>query len=97
MLRASVTSVVDFCFRRAWWVIVVALALVVGAGDYAVQHFTIHTAVDDRISPDIPWAQRALHCASEFPERGILVVVDAPTPENAEQAASQSSADVQHG
>jgi uncharacterized protein len=92
MLRSSITGVVDFCVRRAWWVIVVALALVVGAGDYAARHFAIHTDVNDLISPDLPWAQRALHYAREFPEQGILVVVDAPTPENAEQAATKLAA-----
>jgi uncharacterized protein len=92
MLKSSITAVVDFCVRRAWWVIVVALALVVGAGDYAAQHFAIHTDVNDLISPDLPWAQRALRYAREFPERDILVVVDAPTPENAEQAATKLAA-----
>ena len=89
MLRSSITGVVDFCVRRPWWVIIVALALVVGAGDYAARHFAIHTDVNDLISPDLPWAQRALHYARELPERDILIVVDAPTPENAEQAITK--------
>jgi uncharacterized protein len=89
MLRSSITSVVDLCVRRAWWVIVVALALAAGAGDYAARHFAIHTDVNDLISPNLPWAQRALQYAKEFPQRDILVVIDASTPENAEQAASR--------
>ena len=89
MLRSSITSVVDLCVRRAWWVIVVALALAAGAGDYAARHFAIHTDVNDLISPNLPWAQRALQYAKEFPQRDILLVIDASTPENAEQAASR--------
>jgi uncharacterized protein len=91
MLRSSITRIVDLCVRRSWWVIVVAiaLALAVGAGDYTARHFAIHTDVNDRISPDLPWAQRALRYASEFPQREILVVINAPTPEHAEQAASK--------
>jgi uncharacterized protein len=89
MLRSSITSVVDLCVRRAWWVIVVALALAAGTGDYAARHFAIHTDVNDLISPNLPWAQRALQYAKEFPQRDILVVIDASTPENAEQAASR--------
>jgi len=89
MLRSSITGIVDLCVRRAWWVIVVALALAVGAGDYGARHFAIHTDVNDLISPHLPWAQRALQYAKEFPQWDILVVIDAPTPENAEQAASK--------
>jgi uncharacterized protein len=92
MLGSSITAVVDFCVRRSWWVIVVALALAVGASDYAARHFAIHTDVNDLISPDLPWAQRALHYAREFPERAILIVVDAPTPENVEQATTKLAA-----
>jgi uncharacterized protein len=89
MLRSSITGIVDLCVRRAWWVIIVALVLALGAGDYAVRHFAIHTDVNDLISPHLPWAQRALQYAKEFPQRDILVVIGAPTPENAEQAASK--------
>ena len=89
MLRSSITAVVDFCVRRAWWVIVVGLALAVGAGHYAARHFAIHTDVNDLISPHLPWAQRALQYTREFSERAILVVVDAPTPEKVEQATTK--------
>jgi len=89
MLRSSITGIVDLCVRRAWWVIVIALVLAVGAGDYAARHFAIHTDVNDLISPHLPWAQRALQYAKQFSQRDIVVVIDAPTPENAEQAASK--------
>src|SRR5436853_228203 len=44
---------------------------------------------DDLLSPDLPWAQRGLQYARDFPQRDILVVVDAPTPEIAEQSTTR--------
>jgi hypothetical protein len=50
MLRSSITGIVDLCVRRAWRVIIVALVLALGAGDYAVRHFAIHTDVNDQVA-----------------------------------------------
>src|SRR5207245_512409 len=41
------------------------------------------------ISPGLPWAQRVKTFLRAFPQREILVVVDAPTPELVEQAANR--------
>lgn len=65
-----------------------ALALTIGAGVYAARNFRIHTDIRDLISPELPWAQRALRYTQDFPQRDIIAVVDAPTPELADQAAS---------
>jgi uncharacterized protein len=90
MLTSSpIITVVDFCIRRPWWIIALAVALAAGAGLYTAKHFAIKTDINDLISPDLPWMQRAMRYAEAFPERDILVVVDAPTPEIVEKATSE--------
>jgi uncharacterized protein len=92
MLRSSIVRIVAACTRRPWWVIAVALVLGVLTSLYAATHFRIKTDVDALISPDLPWAQRAHAYARSFPQHPILAVVDAPTPELADQAAAKLEA-----
>ncbi len=89
MLRSSIARIVALCTRYPWWVIAFALVLGILTSLYAATHFKIKTDVDALISPDLPWAQRAQAYAKGFPERPILVVVDAPTPELADQASAK--------
>src|SRR6516225_228267 len=89
MLNSAIVRVVGLCVMRPWWTIAVALALAAASSVYAVNHFAIKTDINDLISPDLPWAQRALHYKKDFPDWKIIVVVDAPTPENAERATAK--------
>src|SRR2546425_10040302 len=89
MLKSSIIRVVDLCVRRPWWIIALSLGLCAGSGVYAARHFAIKTDINDLLSPDLPWAQRGLQYAKDFPQREILAVVDAPTPEIAEQATTR--------
>jgi hypothetical protein len=90
MLKSSVVRVVDFSTRHAFWVIALILALALGSAAYAMRHFAIRTDVTDLFPPDLPWTRRALDFMRAFPQPGILVVVDAPTPEFAEEASTNS-------
>ncbi len=92
MLRSSIVRIVALCTRRPWWVIALALVLGILSALFAATHFKIKTDVDALISPDLPWAQRAQAYAKGFPQRPIQVVVDAPTPELAEQASAKLEA-----
>jgi hypothetical protein len=79
---------VDVCTRRAWWVLVIA-ALTTGlCGVYAVRHFAVNTDTRALFPPNLPWAQRAFQYMRAFPDPGIVVVVQAPTPEEVDKAAS---------
>jgi uncharacterized protein len=89
MLRSSVSRVVDFCSRHAWWVIVLGVALAAASSLYTLHHFAIKADVKDLFPSDLPWAQRAVDYMKTFPQPGILVVVDAPTPELADQASTR--------
>ena len=89
MLQSAIVRVTEICTRHPWYVIALALALSAFSAGYTERHFAIKTDVNDLISPDLPWAQRVKAFLSAFPQREILVVVDAPTPELVEQSANR--------
>jgi hopanoid biosynthesis associated RND transporter like protein HpnN len=91
MIANFVTRLVDLCIRRAWWALVLALILGVGGGFYVGRHFAISTDVNKLLSSDLPWKKQAAQYAAAFPERGLVVVLEAPTPELADDAASRLS------
>ena len=89
MIKSLIIGLVMYCTRRPWSVVALFLGLALGSSFYAVRHFAITTDVNDLISPDLPWAQRGARYLKDFPQRGITVVVEAPTPELADQAAAR--------
>src|SRR5215467_12471818 len=89
MLRSSVFRTVDFCTRHAWLVIVAAVALAAASTVYATRHFAIKTDVTDLFPSNLPWTQRAFEYMRSFPQPDVMVVVDAPTPELVDQAATR--------
>jgi hypothetical protein len=92
MLRSSIVRVVGVCTRHPWWVIAFALVLGILTSQYAATHFKIKTDVDALISPELSWVQRTQAYAKSFPQHPILAVIDAPTPELADQAAAKLGA-----
>src|SRR5690349_8593603 len=89
MLGSSISRTVEFCSRHAWWVIVAGLALAAASAVYAVQNFAVKTDVKDLFPHNLPWTQRALEDMKVFPQPEMLVVVDAPTPELADEASAK--------
>jgi uncharacterized protein len=87
MIKLVVTSVVGFCARHPWPVSVAGLLLAMAAGAFDVTRFSINTDTENLIANDLPWRQRQSDFNRAFPQKDILVVVTAPTPEAAEQAA----------
>ncbi len=88
-LTSAVAAVIDFCIGRPLWILGSAIALAAASGIYAAEHFAIKTDIHELISHDLPWAKRALQYMKAFPQFGIIVVIDAPTPELAEQASTE--------
>jgi uncharacterized protein len=90
MLSLLVARIVAFCTRHVWPIILVGAILAGVCGTYAGRHFTINADVTKLISPDLPWRQRELAYESVFTHGTelIVAVVDAPTPELANAAAS---------
>jgi len=71
--------------------IIIAFAVLTAvSGVYVARHFAIDTDVHALISADLPWRQRELAYESAFPQstQAIFAVVDAPTPELADAAAT---------
>ena len=91
MLTAAILRIVDVCTRFSWLVVAVALLLSALSAGYAVNHFAINTDVSKLISPNLPWRQRELAYSAAFPQRDatILAVIDARTPEQADEAAKR--------
>ncbi len=89
-LTGAITSVVDFCCRRAWLVVILSVLVSLASGLYAARHFAINTDINQLISPNLEWRQRQLAFDKAFPQlqNQIIVVIDAKTPELGEEAAS---------
>jgi len=90
MLRSIIARIVDYSTRQRWVVLGTALVLTVLAALYAGSHFAIDTDIDHLISTDLPWRKHEIEFDRTFPQRGelILIVVEASTPENAQQATN---------
>ncbi|WP_019141296.1 MMPL family transporter [Noviherbaspirillum massiliense] len=97
MLTAAIAKTVDFSVRHAWRVIGVSVLLVLVCAVYAGRHFAINTDVGRLLDTDAPWAQREEALSKAFPQRGdvTLVVVHAPAPEFAAEAARELAARLQ--
>jgi uncharacterized protein len=89
LLKSTIVRTVRFCSWHAWWVILAGATLGVLSAGYAVKHFAITTDINRLISDHISWTKREAKFDSEFPQWGILAVVDAPTPELADQASAK--------
>ena len=88
MLKSPVPRIVRISTQHAWWMILAGALLSILSVGYSVRHFAITTDINQMISPDLPWRQREASFKAAFPQRGVLAVVDAPTPELAELATS---------
>ena len=82
MLTKIVIATVKTCTRFAATTVLIALALAVAAGFYAVQHFEINTDINTLISSKLDWRQRDIQFDKAFDrDSTILAVVEAPTAE----------------
>ena len=88
MLSSAIIRIVDFCARYPRRVFVLGILLAAVAVTYDVARFSITTDTENLIANDLPWRHRQADFANAFPQKDILVVVTAPTPENSEQAAN---------
>ena len=90
MLKKVVVAIVRTSTRFAPITVVIAAILAVLGGIYSVQNFGINTDINRLISPSLDWRQRDIAFDKAFDqERLILAVVEAPTPEFANAAATR--------
>ncbi len=93
MLKKLIISTVRFCAGRPWSVIAIGIFLAAVSATYVADRFEINTDISKLISNDLPWRQRELAFFKAFPgtETTIIAVIDAPTPELADDAALKLS------
>jgi uncharacterized protein len=96
MLTKAIERTVVFCTRHARLVFLAALITAIVSCVYAARHFAITTDVTQLIAAeDSAWFKNQLAYQAEFPTQAefpahrIMVVLDAPTPELADQAADK--------
>jgi len=89
-MASLITRIVIYCAGRHRFVIAIATVFCGGALVYAISHMAIDTDSTKLISEDVTWRKRELVFDAAFPHRSdlIAVIVDAVTPELAEQAAA---------
>jgi hopanoid biosynthesis associated RND transporter like protein HpnN len=82
-------SLVGWCLRRPWMVVIVTLALTAAGAYLTATRFAIDTDTAHLFSPSVPWRANETRLYKSFPELEdlIVAVIDAPTPEEAEKGA----------
>ena len=83
LVRASV--------RRPWWVIGLFALLTVAGVYVTMTRFAITTETDQLIETDAAWAESKQEYEARFPQfnKAIVAVIDADTPEGADDAAAR--------
>jgi uncharacterized protein len=86
---AAITRLVQLSSRYAWPTILSFLLLAVVSASYFTRHFAIVTDSKELLSSSLPWRQQERMLHNAFPQRidQIIAVIDASTPEAADDAA----------
>jgi hopanoid biosynthesis associated RND transporter like protein HpnN len=86
---AAITRLVQLSSRYAWPTILSFLLLAVVSATYFTRHFAIITDSKELLSSSLPWRQQERMLHNAFPQRidQIIAVIDAGTPEAADDAA----------
>src|SRR4051812_39027623 len=91
MLIRLLVGLVDFSRRYALFVTLAGLLLAGFSGWFAATHLGVTTDTDRMFAESLPWRQRAMEMAKDFPQfQNLLVaVVEARIPEEADATAAQ--------
>jgi uncharacterized protein len=92
MTRSPIVRIVEFCTRYPWRVLISAAVIAAAAGLYAANHFAITTNVNNLLSSRLPSREREAQYDKLFPNRTIVAVVTAPTPELVDRASDSLTA-----
>ncbi len=84
-----VGAVVDLCQRHALWVMCIAVMLTVFASIFLANNLRIDTDTEEMLSSSLPFRQNTIALDKGFPQFDglMLVVLDAPNPDAADDAA----------
>ena len=95
-MRDLIYETVEFSRRHAVAVAIAAVLWSAAAGIFAATHLSIDTDIDKLLDPNLPWRQRETAMDRAFPQFSdlIVVVVDAATPDQAQDATDALSAEL---
>ncbi|SFE99685.1 MMPL family transporter [Nitrosomonas sp. Nm166] len=81
----------DFCYQNAIWVILTLSVLTALSTIYTVNNLGVHTDTTDMLSEDVPFRANHIRYKKSFSqyEDTLLLVLDAPTPEQTHSAAKR--------
>ncbi len=87
---AAIARVVQLSTGYAWLVIAGFVIAAIVSGSYVSRHIAINTDSSKLLSSSLPWRQQEKKLNEDFPQRTdrIIAVVDATTPEAADEAAA---------
>ncbi|HEY7229928.1 MAG TPA: MMPL family transporter [Pseudolabrys sp.] len=94
----ATTQAIRLSSRYAWLVILAFLLVAAISAGYFATHFSITTDSNKLLSSSLPWRQQELALDRAFPWRidQIIAVIDATTPEAAEQATDALANELSH-
>ncbi len=86
-----------FSYRYALWVLMVALMVAVASGFYISRYLGMNTDTTDMLSEELPFRVNLKHYNKTFPQdiETLLIVLNAPTPEQVRLAAEQLAEQLQ--
>src|SRR6187397_2136042 len=92
----AITQTVRLSTRHAWFVILAFLLVAILSAVYFTSHFAITTDSNKLLSSSLPWRQQERALDRAFPWRidQLIAVVDAATPEAAEEATDALTNDL---
>src|SRR3974390_1473509 len=94
--NATITQAVRISSRHPWLVILAFALLTIVSANYLIRHFAITTYSEKLISTSLPWRRQEIRLDQAFPQRAdqIIAVIDATTPEAADEAAAALTAEL---
>ena len=98
LIITGATQAARFSTRHAWFVILAFLCVAILSTTYFASHFAITTDSNQLLSTSLPWRQQERTLDRAFPWRidQVIAVIDATTPEAAEEAANTLAEDLSH-
>jgi uncharacterized protein len=91
VIAATVARIVEFARRNAVLVTIACLGLAAAAAVYAAGHLTVDTDIERMLPSNVAWRQNERALDEAFPQNSnlLVAVIDARTPDLAEQAAAE--------
>ncbi|HKX53896.1 MAG TPA: MMPL family transporter [Nitrosospira sp.] len=79
------------CYRHSGWVLLIALLVSAACSVYVSRNLGMNTDTTDMLSRDLPFRINITHYNKTFPQDAdtLLVVLEAPTPEQVHQATER--------